>query len=242
MNALRAMYGLRRICLAVTSFVMSASTIHLLSLPSESAASNLSQALQDLQVISTNHQFAARCIDIIRSLAAKWNIALPETVTAASAFRGAGPRSWPSPPSSTFFAASIPRKQSSAESGSRSAGSGSYRTEGPFRPPPTPAPQPLAQPQQPPTYYGGPAGPLDPSQAGDMFWTPFPVQGVPTQPDSWNPMEFDFSQAGGLPQWPMFGGSAGPAGDEDIDAQPTPTSMAIIGDTMGQGMGDWSWQ
>lgn len=46
MNALRAMYGLRRVCLAVTGMLLSASTIHLLNLPSEPAVSYLSQALR----------------------------------------------------------------------------------------------------------------------------------------------------------------------------------------------------
>merc|ERR1711939_142779 len=83
-NALRAMYGLRRVCLAVSSFLMSASTIHLLNLPSESASAHLGQGLSDLQAMSVNHQFAARCVDIIRSLASKWNIALPDSAASVN--------------------------------------------------------------------------------------------------------------------------------------------------------------
>ncbi|KAK5115002.1 hypothetical protein LTR85_010040 [Meristemomyces frigidus] len=241
MNALRAMYGLRRVCLAVTSFLMSANTIHLLNLPSESAAGHLSQGLQDLQAMSVNHQFAARCVEIIRSLATKWSIALPETVSSVSALRGAGARPWPSPPSSTFFAASIPRKQSSADSGTRSADSATRRQDGPFNPPHAPPP-----PQQVPAYYSDPSTPVDPTHGQSAFWTPFPVQGVPTQPQSWNNMMFDFtSQTEGMQQWPLYAGSAGPPGHEDISQHPTPTSMPMdetMGGSMGGAMGDWSWQ
>lgn len=234
MNALRAMYGLRRVCLSVTSFLMSASTIHLLNLPSDSAAGHLSQGLHDLQAMSVNHQFATRCIEIIRSLATKWSIALPETASSVGPFRGGGPRAWPSPPSSAFFAASIPRKQPSAESGASSADSKSHRNSGPFNPP-----QATPQSQQLPAYYSDPSTPLDPSHGQTAFWTPFPVQGVPAQTQSWNNMMFDFSQTEGMQQWPTY--TAGPTGQEDVSQQQTPTSMSMDG-TMGGAMGDWSWQ
>ncbi|KAK6386687.1 hypothetical protein LTR65_008750 [Meristemomyces frigidus] len=234
MNALRAMYGLRRVCLAATSFLMSACTIHLLNLPSDSAASHLSQGLHDLQAMSVNHQFAARCVDIIRSLATKWNIALPETA-ASAVFRGVGARPWPSPPSSTFFAASIPRKQSSTDT-TRSAGSGSRRRDGPFSPPQAPP-----QPQQPPPFYNDPTAPVDPSHAQNAFWTPFAVQGVPAQPQSWNHMMYGFSNPENTQQWPVFAGPAVVTAHEDAGQHPTPTSMAMD-ETMGGAIGNWNWQ
>lgn len=46
MNAVRGMYGLRRVCVAVPIALLSASTIYLLNLPSSSAAMHLSQALR----------------------------------------------------------------------------------------------------------------------------------------------------------------------------------------------------
>jgi hypothetical protein len=46
MNALRGMYGLRRTSLAVSSIVLSASTVHLMNLPCQSAAVQLTQAMR----------------------------------------------------------------------------------------------------------------------------------------------------------------------------------------------------
>src|ERR1700761_617714 len=134
MNALRGMYGLRRVCPAVISLLLSATTIHLLNLPAEPATINLSQGIQDLQTMSTNHQFAAESVDIIVSLANKWGIALPDDVATNRTFRPGTQRSWQSPASSTFWAASIPRKESSG--GTRSSDSSSHN-DSPFPPPPS---------------------------------------------------------------------------------------------------------
>ncbi|KAI7002078.1 hypothetical protein KC359_g210 [Hortaea werneckii] len=238
MNALRAMYGLRRVCLAVSSFLMSASTIHLLNLPSESASAHLGQGLSDLQAMSVNHQFAARCVDIIRSLASKWNIALPDSAASVNSLRGpGGARGWPSPPSSTFFAASIPRKHSS-ESGTRSDGSMNSAADGPFKPPrPTPT-------HQLSSFYsdsgGTPADGVRNNHQSNAFWTPFPVQGVPSQPQGWNDMVFDFNQpVDGVNHWPMFGSSAGPTVDGHA---PTMNATSPMDHAMGGPMSDWNWQ
>lgn len=234
MNALRAMYGLRRVCLSVTSFAMSACTIHLLNLPSEQSAAHLTQGLQDLQAMSINHQFAARCVEIIRSLAVKWDIALPETAATVLVFRGADSRPWSSPPPSTFFAASIPRQQS-AESGTKSGSSVSSRQDGPFNPP---RQSQQSQPFSP--FYSDPSTPLDPSQTQTTFWTPFPVQGFPTQSQDWNNVMFDFpGQLNGAQEWPMFGGSAVPQGNDQTSHEAAPGGM---GEGMRGAMGDWSWQ
>lgn len=46
MNALRGMYGLRRTSLAVSPILLSASTVHLMNLPSQGAAMQLTQAMR----------------------------------------------------------------------------------------------------------------------------------------------------------------------------------------------------
>ncbi|KAF2765274.1 hypothetical protein EJ03DRAFT_210798 [Teratosphaeria nubilosa] len=106
--ALREIYGLRRVHLSVTSILLSASTIHLLNLPSAPATLHLTQALQDLEATSVNHHFAARCIDIIHSLAANWKISLPGSLGPGSALGKGTFRKWSSPPANfaPFF---IPR-------------------------------------------------------------------------------------------------------------------------------------
>lgn len=76
-GALRALYGLRRVCLPMVEFLSSASTIHLLNLPSDTSIRHLGQALHDLRAISTNHPFAGKCEDVIRKLASEWQINLP---------------------------------------------------------------------------------------------------------------------------------------------------------------------
>ncbi|KAK3671894.1 hypothetical protein LTR78_008260 [Recurvomyces mirabilis] len=245
MNALRAMYGLRRVCHLVCSWIMSASTIHLLNLPQASAAANLSQGLHDLKTMSVNHLFAARCIDIIRALATKWNIALPEDAAAVSSFRLM--RQWPSPPASDFFATTIPRKDSSG-SGAKSGGSiSSHQPETPF-PPPLQQQQhsslPLLQTQQNvPTFYTDPTAPMDADQAQHAFWTPFPAQGLPM---SFSDISMDFNSptTGSIHgiSWPGYGGSAGPPTTQTSNAY---VDSLLSTTTPGQNMGEarrWGWQ
>ena len=219
MNTLRAMYGLRRVCLAVTSLALSATTIHLLNLPSEPAASHLTQGLRDLRIISVNHPFAARCIEIIRTLAIKWNIALPEPTLTMSGFGAEGQQRWPSPTSSTFWAASIPRR----EHQERSASSDRSST---LQPPPA-----LPQQRSPVTpFSSNPPMPLDPSQVQTPFWTPFPGQTMPLPPPHIVPsMAVDYSSTESHSgQWPMCGNAAG---DQSYH----------MSDDAGH-RGDWQWQ
>jgi len=183
MSALRAMYGLRRVPLPVTGLLLSASTVHLLNLPSEQAASNLSQAMHDLRSMSTNHYFAGRCVDIIRALAAKWHIRLPESMPATSPFQLGNKLSLSSPPQSAFFAPSIPR-QTSSGSGAISSESKSSLNDSPFAPPPGPPPQQQQQQHQHQSslQYDDPFATMDPCQMQSAFWLPFPLQGMPTLP------------------------------------------------------------
>lgn len=180
--ALRAMYGLRRVCPGVITILLSASTIHLLNLPSDSAAQNLTQALHDFEAISVNHRFAARSIDIIRALSAKWSVPLPESAgavyrSALSSNSGGRHEFLASPPhASTFFAASISRNTS---------GETNHTEDSPFAPP---SGNSQSQQQQqhdntnPPSsamYFADPATSFDATQAMTAFWTPFPAQGMP---------------------------------------------------------------
>ena len=168
MSTLRAMYGLRRICPAVPSLLLSATTIHLLNLPTEPAATHLSQGIQDLQTMSTNHPFAAECIDIILSLAGKWKIAIPDEIGSASTFR-TGERQWQSPSNSSFWAASIPRQDSSG--GARSNDSAASLNDSPFAPPVSQGHHPSFAP-----LYNTTLAQFDPQST---FWTPFPGQTMP---------------------------------------------------------------
>ncbi|EMC97377.1 hypothetical protein BAUCODRAFT_138682 [Baudoinia panamericana UAMH 10762] len=236
MNALRAMYGLRRVTHLVCSLLMSASTIHLLNLPSSDAAANLGQGLQDLEQMSVNHQFAARCIDIIRSLATKWDIALPESAATVSVFRTPALQ-WPSPRSSAFFAASIPRKGSS-ESGRQSGSSVSSgpQPDTPFGPPHRQAPS-----QDIPTFYSDPTTPMEQSQAQHAFWTPFPVQSVPVQATGLSNIMLDFTATPmeGVTGPPVCGPTSHPTSGALMDA--TTGTMTPIS-RMSTALADWNWQ
>jgi hypothetical protein len=54
MNALRGMYGLRRTSLAVSPILLSASTVHLMNLPSsQGAAVHLTQAMRTSMLYSS---------------------------------------------------------------------------------------------------------------------------------------------------------------------------------------------
>lgn len=181
-NALRAMYGLRRVCLPVTGFLLSASTIHLLNLPSEVSARHLSQAMHDLQSMSTNHFFAGRCVDIIRSLASKWKINLPDDAPHASPRRKAGNTS--NSPKSAFYSASIPR-QNSSQSGTRSADSldshqGKPIKESPFAPPTSSSNHHDTNSGTGSGFYNEQYPSMDSiSMQQQSYWLPFPVQSMP---------------------------------------------------------------
>lgn len=240
MNALRAMYGLRRVTLAVTSLLLSASTIHLLNLPSEESAAHLSQGLHDLEAMSVNHRFAARAVDIVRSLSSKWKIALPESAASVSVYRLAGQREISSPPPSTFFAASIDRKQSSE--GKTKSGEIS-KQESPFEPPGGSGGSQMShQRAQPntsvPTFYSDPTIPLDALQSQTSFWTPFPSQVMPVPQYDMASTMMDLSQLEGQQDWQMYGGSTGPPQDYHGRQSSAPGRL----DEDMSGMENWHWQ
>jgi hypothetical protein len=207
------MYGLRRVASPITSWVLSACTIHLLNLPNETAANNLTQGLHDLEAMSVNHAFAARAIDIIRSLSSKWTIALPEGAAAVANYRMAGGRK--SPVQMSFFAASIPRKTSSeGRKPSATSNSSAHSKQSPFSPPTTSAHQ-QQQPQsqhhhylnQPPVaspmaVLSDPSAPLDPRSGN--FWTPFPTQAMPMPQQHEDHSAFDYSNFSNQQQWQSY--------------------------------------
>ncbi|TKA71016.1 hypothetical protein B0A55_06034 [Friedmanniomyces simplex] len=242
MNALRAISGLRRVSLTVCSWIMTASTIHLLNLPSDVATHNLSQGMHDLQTISVNHQFAARCIDIVRSLAVKWNITLPEGANAIPGFRELATQPLKSP-TTAFFAASIPRVQSSE---GRSASGSSVSSN---QPPDTPFAPPQHPPSTFPTYYSDPTAPMDPSQVQHAFWTPFPAQGVPAV--SFHDLSFDFTSSpmDVMQNMQLCGGSgdsslSSHAGHQMVSDVGMGSTMGTLGpaNSVGAGGTDWDWR
>lgn len=201
-NALRAMYGLRRVCLPVTGFLLSASTIHLLNLPSETSGRHLCQAMHDLSTMSTNHVFAGRCVDIIRSLASKWQIKLPEDAPTITLTRPSGRTS--NSPKSAFYSASIPR-QNSSQSGTRSAESQESQSSNQSH-----HDSPLAPPEQSSQhnpssgqYYGDQFPSIDEVSMQQSYWLPFPVQSMPNAqlPGSQVTNTFGFANMHGDSQW-----------------------------------------
>ncbi|PIA93746.1 Nitrogen assimilation transcription factor nit-4 [Cercospora beticola] len=234
MNALRAMYGLRRVTLAVTSLLLSASTIHLLNLPSEQAANHLSQALHDLESMSVNHKFAARAAEIILALSSKWNIALPEAAAAIAVYRmGSGTAS---PPPSSFFAASIPRELSGGSQRTRSGDSASIapsatpHRESPFLPPQQQGPTSV------PFFYSDPTTPLDERTAQAAFWTPFPTQVMPIAQQDLGLGEFSGSGGQQVHNWAMYGGTGASQTVMDNRHHSDPGQDHHMGD-----MDAWSW-
>nr|POE52042.1 nitrogen assimilation transcription factor nit-4 [Quercus suber] len=226
MNALRAMYGLRRVALAVPNMLLSAATIHLLNLPAEPAASHLSQGLHDLQAMAVNHQFAAQCVEIIRTLAVKWNIELPEGANANNVFRGAHPPPMSPPHVSTFFAASIPRTNSS-DTGAQSSGTGNHQS--PFPPPPA-----SDQRIQFSRSHSDPTMTPDLSQSHNMYWIPFPAQGMPiNQRPAFNTFDTGYSSMRGEQHWHLSDGT------EPHHGTPDSIEDSVSNDL---GLGDWRWQ
>ncbi|KAK5746384.1 hypothetical protein LTR17_000764 [Elasticomyces elasticus] len=237
-NALRAISGLRRVSLTVCNWIMTASTIHLLNLPSDVAANNLIQGMHDLQTMSVNHPFAARCIDIIRSLASKWHINMPEGANAIIGYRQE-PSSQLTSPTTAFFAASIPRKQASEDrTESGSSMSSNRQPDTPFAPPP--------QQQSAFSFYSDPTAPMDENTAQHAFWTPFPLQGVPAV--GLHDLSFDFTnspmESMSNMQWPVFGSENSSMSHHSGHLAMSGTEMNGMGVTsgMGGGFGNWDWR
>lgn len=257
MNALRAMYGLRRVCLPVTGLLLSASTIHLLNLPNDQAAAHLTQGMHDLQAMSINHYFAGRCVEIIRGLASKWHIQLPDNLPSGSPFRADSAAPSSSRPQSTFYATSIPRQRSSqsGEHSNDSQTTSASTSESPFGPPPVQASQQRQQQdsQQDGMYYDDPFANMDPMQIQSSFWLPFPAQGMPTlQPQSTGTVDmFGFGESQPVDNWQSFhmspidhgGGGAG----QQTHYQPRQSSVGsgpsrIMNERIGGNIGSWNWQ
>lgn len=168
-NIYRVTHGLRHATPPLSSFLLTASTIHLLNLPSETSAAYLSQAIQDLQTISLTHYFAVRCLGIIQSLAVRWGIELPGGAVAVNPnvddqFTDLQP--------SPFW--QIGDSQASAfEGGSSSSNIG--QQDFAFFPTTFIEQQPTL-----PDVLNNPAGVIDAGYPQDVLWTPFLTQAMPT--------------------------------------------------------------
>ena len=236
MGTLRATYGLRRVSLVAVGVLLPASTIHLLNLPSEQSFAHLNQGLQDFQSMSLNHPFAARCAEIIRALADKWNIPLPECMVAA---KSAGLRQWSSDPPQTFWAASVPRTESS-DSGTRSDESISDHRESSFRH------SPCSLEQQHASFspvFTGTTIPSGADQPHDAFWTPFAAQTMPVPPQNIlqsMPMDYVQQMEGQAPQWNMYDNLGAHPASNMISNHYLHERPAHMDETMN--FGGWHWQ
>ena len=150
-NLHRNLYSLRRACAIMAHCILSASTIHLLNLPSLSASGHLTSDLRHLREMSINHAFAGRCSRIVELLAQKWGIALPDETNQARGRTSAEPSSV-SPTSTYLFSDPGSASQSRTRRDSMADLLPNLDTSS------TPSPSLM-----------------------DLFWTPFPYQGVPLQ-------------------------------------------------------------
>lgn len=71
-------HGLRQICNIVVYISHSACTVHLLNLPDKNAARDLVHGLKHLEEIGESWLCARRTLGILRTVAGRWNIELPE--------------------------------------------------------------------------------------------------------------------------------------------------------------------
>ena len=81
----RQVYGLRRIPTVAVHIALTSSIIHLLHLPSASAAHHLAQNITSLREMALNHAFSTPSLRNIMALAEQWGIELPPMVQAAIA-------------------------------------------------------------------------------------------------------------------------------------------------------------
>ena len=88
--AYRRIYGLRRVPVLLTHVILTSSIIHLMHLPSTSAALHLAEGITSLRETTLCHGFSVRLSGIIVSLAKRWNIQLPAVVEEALADTAAG--------------------------------------------------------------------------------------------------------------------------------------------------------
>lgn len=251
MSGLRAMYGLRQVCLLVTRLLLSASTIHLLNLPSEQAAVHLTQGMHDLQAMSITHCFAGRCVDIIQGLASKWHIQLPDSVPSGSPSRADSAAPSSGRPQSTFYATSTLRQRSSHSGGHSNDAQGTSAgvSESPFGPPPVQASQASQQQQdsqQDGMYYEAPFASMVRTQMQSTFRLPFPEQGMPTlQPQSTSSVDmFEFGESEQpVDVWQGFHIDEGEGRGQD-HVQPRNSAIGpsrIVNERIGANIGSWNW-
>lgn len=149
----------------------------------------------------------------------------------SSTFRPNIQRSWQSPTTSAFWAASIPRKESG---GAQSSASGSSHNDSPFIPS-----QASSRHNTFPTLYNNASTQMDPTQVQSPFWTPFPGQTMPMPPQHVVPsMGFSAVEAT-TGQWHGYGSGIG--GPPHVGH---PSSIHSSQEAMDENatFQDWHWQ
>jgi len=203
--------------------------------------------------MSTNHFFAGRCVDIIRGLASKWHIQLPDGAPNASPFRADSAVPSNGRPQSTFFAASIPRLEPSRSGANSNNSQRSAMSDSLFGPPSTHSQHPQQDSGNDNVYYDDPFATMDPMQMNSAFWLPFPAQGMPTlQPQASGSVEmFGFGESNPLDHWQSFHTShmdegGGPAVEsqqqEQYQARQAVGPSRITNERIGGNIGTWNWQ
>ncbi|KAI9815128.1 MAG: hypothetical protein M1827_002971 [Pycnora praestabilis] len=157
----KKLYTLRRVCLTMTHFIMTASTVFLLDIPTPSASKNLALCINSLKEISINHAFATRCLRVIQSLGRKWGIKVSEEVQKFAPTARAETM-LPSPASGNMFS-------SSSASPTHSQHSHKNRKES------------LTELLMPVSNGNNTSSSAPLANPTDLFWSPFPDQSIPLQ-------------------------------------------------------------
>ena len=79
----KRLYGYSGIYMFQVHILLTACTIHLISVPSPSPTSRFRDACDHFHELSTTHEWARAALNILRRLARKWNLILPQDVEAA---------------------------------------------------------------------------------------------------------------------------------------------------------------
>ncbi|KAF2840571.1 hypothetical protein M501DRAFT_916607, partial [Patellaria atrata CBS 101060] len=216
----RGLYGLRCTTVLMTHILLSSCTVHLLDLPAKAASDRLCQGLRDLESMSINHRFAARGYKIIVALSKSWGYSLPANIPQSPTLL---PKDDVNLPNSAFFASTVghlntinmtqglaSHNSSQSEKLLKDSYSltptlqlhtqSTYPTSTSYVTPPsyssadavttaTVTPPSLAQVTQ--EQQQGPF--LSPHPSEQLFWSPFPGQGIPLLGSNINVSPMDLS-------------------------------------------------
>jgi hypothetical protein len=76
----RQHYSLRRIPLNAEHIRLSAALIHMVNMPLSTSSEHLAQSIRDLEEMSDSHHFSHRSLAVIKGLAKKWGLHIPNDV------------------------------------------------------------------------------------------------------------------------------------------------------------------